>query len=94
MDSNSDDVVKQNLSSSSILQVLSSLKPEVQFFEHGNFVGEQILDSLDLIRLVGLLEETFAVSIEGSEMLPQNFHSVASIEALVRRNRKQSDPDD
>jgi len=43
---------------------------------------------LDLIRLVGELDEALGISIPGLEMLPMSFESVAAIHALVKKYKQ------
>lgn len=76
-----------------ILRILVSLKPECEFSEHVTFSGNQLLDSLDLIRLLGELDDAFGISIEGYELIPQNFESVEAIGALVRKYKQEVSPD-
>ena len=42
-----------------------------------------MLDSLDTIRLIAELEITFSISINGSDITPENFNSLNNIEGLV-----------
>ncbi len=49
---------------------------------HGAGLG---VDSLDALRLVAELEETFDVTIDDADLTPANFESVGSIVALIRR---------
>jgi len=49
---------------------------------HGAGLG---VDSLDALRLVAELEETFDVTIDDPDLTPANFESVGSIVALIRR---------
>jgi acyl carrier protein len=44
-----------------------------------------LLDSLDTLRLIVFLEETFGVQIADGELVPENFESVARIADYVRR---------
>jgi acyl carrier protein len=39
------------------------------------------------VRLVGFLEETFAIRIRDDEILPENFASVEAIASFVARTR-------
>jgi acyl carrier protein len=42
-----------------------------------------VLDSLGMYRLIGFLEERFAVKIEDSEMVPENFESINQLDGFV-----------
>jgi acyl carrier protein len=41
------------------------------------------LDSLDIIRLISSIDSEFSISIEGEDILPENFTNMAQIVALV-----------
>lgn len=46
-------------------------------------IDQGIIDSMGIIVLLGFLEEKFAVTIEGDELLPENFATLAAISTLV-----------
>lgn len=46
-------------------------------------IDQGIIDSMGIIVLLGFLEEKFAVTIEGDELLPENFSTLAAISTLV-----------
>lgn len=69
-----------------VLKILSDLRPEFDFSQNVNFVEEGMLDSFDVINLVTTLDEEFSISIDGTDVLPDNFSSVENIEALLRKN--------
>ena len=72
-----------------IIKILTELRPEFDFTEEKDFIEEGMLDSFDVVSLVSELEEAFGVLIDGTEILPENFSTVASIEALVNKNKKK-----
>lgn len=72
-----------------IIAILSELRPEFDFTEEKDFIEEGMLDSFDVVSLVSELEEAFGVLIDGTEILPENFSTVASIEALVNKSKKK-----
>ena len=45
-----------------------------------------MLDSFDIINLVTALDSEFSISIDGMDVLPDNFSSVERIEALLKKN--------
>jgi acyl carrier protein len=44
-----------------------------------------MLDSFDIVTLVSALDEAFAISIEGTEIVPENFRNVETVRALLRK---------
>lgn len=71
---------------SQIIDILNGIRPEFDFGTETNFISQGMLDSFDLITLVTELDETFGISIDGTDILPENFESVDSIEALLIKN--------
>ena len=69
-----------------IVNILTELRPEFDFNEPLNFIEEGMLDSFDVINLVTALDSEFGISIDGTDVLPDNFSSVENIEALLRKN--------
>ncbi|MEG0797041.1 MAG: phosphopantetheine-binding protein [Anaerovoracaceae bacterium] len=69
-----------------IVKILTELRPEFDFTEDVNFIEEGMLDSFDVINLVTTLDEQFGISIDGMDILPENFSSIERIEALLKKN--------
>ena len=69
-----------------IVKILWELRPEFNFEENLNFIEEGMLDSFDVINLVTTLDNEFGISIDGMDVLPENFSSLSSIEALLIKN--------
>jgi len=44
-----------------------------------------MLDSLDIVTLVAGLDEKFSISIDGSDINPENFTKIDSIVNLLRK---------
>lgn len=69
-----------------VLQILKEMHPENDYTESENFIGEELLDSYDMIELVSRIEETFDVSIDGLEIILDNFQSLERIVKTIQRN--------
>ena len=69
-----------------VLKILNDLRPEFDFSQAVNFVEEGMLDSFDVINLVTTLDEEFGISIDGTDVLPENFSSIDAIERLLKKN--------
>ena len=59
-----------------IIAILNGLRPEFDFSEPVNFIEEGMLDSFDVINIVNELDSTFGISIDGIDVLPENFSSL------------------
>ncbi len=67
-----------------IIKILTDLRPEFDFTQEDvDFIEEGMLDSFDLIALVSELDSTFGISIDGVDILPENFCSVEAIARLL-----------
>ena len=50
-----------------------------------NLIDAGILSSLDIIQLIGALNDEFDLSIPATEIVPANFNSVDAMTAMVER---------
>ena len=69
-----------------IIKILSELRPEFDFSQEMDFYKEGMLDSFDVVALVTVLEEKYKISIDGLDVLPENFASVEKIENLIKKS--------
>ena len=70
-----------------IIRILTELRPEFDFTQEGvNFIEEGMLDSFDMVNLVSELDATYGISIDGVDILPENFSTVHANVALLVRN--------
>ena len=53
--------------------------------EDASFLEEGIVDSTGVLELVMFVEETFNITVEDPEIVPENFDSVGQLAAYVRR---------
>jgi acyl carrier protein len=65
--------------------ILKEIRPEFDFENCDDFFQNGLLDSLDLITLVTSLDEEYNISIEGTDILPENFESISSIKKLLKK---------
>jgi acyl carrier protein len=69
-----------------IIEILNGIRPEFDFGTETNYISQGMLDSFDLISLVTELDEAFGISIDGTDILPENFESAEAIEAILKQN--------
>ena len=65
--------------------ILKEIRPEFDFTTSQDFMADGMLDSFDMVTLVASLDKTFGISIQGTDIVPENFKNLQSIEALLRR---------
>lgn len=69
-----------------IINFLTEIRPEFDFSKSSNFIESGMLDSFDILQLVVSLDSEFGISIDGMDILPENFSSVNSISQLLIKN--------
>ena len=68
-----------------IVRILSGIRPEFDFTRSQDFIADGFLDSLDVVMLVTELDKQFSISIDGIDIIPDNFKNVDSIKALLEK---------
>jgi acyl carrier protein len=58
-----------------------------QFLDSDSFMDHHIIDSTGFLEVVTFLEETFGITVEDDEMLPENLDSLNNIEAYINKKR-------
>lgn len=66
-----------------IINILQEIRPEFDFSQELNFITEGMLDSFDIVSLVTSLDEHYGISIDGMDILPENFATISSITNLL-----------
>ncbi|HOJ19774.1 MAG TPA: acyl carrier protein [Ignavibacteriaceae bacterium] len=59
------------------------LKPDTDFFDKG------IIDSTGVIELVSFLEESYNISVDDEELIPQNLSSLNNIDTFLQKKLNQ-----
>ena len=71
---------------SKVSTILTRVRPEFDFSQSEDFFEDGVLDSFDLVTLVSELDRTYGISIDGLDIIPENFSSIEKIESLVARH--------
>ena len=66
-----------------IIKILNEIRPEFDFTQSKDFINDGFLDSFDVVSLVTELDEKFSISIDGIDIIPENFKNIDSIKALL-----------
>jgi acyl carrier protein len=73
----------------SIAEILKEIRPEFDFTASNDFIVDGMLDSFDMVTLVATLDKNFGISIQGTDIVPENFKNLQTIEALLRKSGVQ-----
>ena len=68
-----------------IVAILKDIRPEYDFIGIDDFFAKGMLDSFDLTVLVSSLEERFAITVDGADIVPENFRNIDAIASLLKR---------
>ena len=67
-----------------IVAILQTIHANVDWENENALVDGGLLDSFDIITLIGELNQTFGVEIGLEQMEPENFNSVDAMEVLLK----------
>jgi acyl carrier protein len=76
-----------NSSINQILDILSKIRPEIDFRDSTDYLADGLLDSFDIVTLVSDLDSGFGICIPGTEITPDHFRNAESIAEIVNRYR-------
>lgn len=68
-----------------LIDILEEIKPGVDWEKETDLIGDHILDSLKIVQLVGALNDEFDIEITPIDIVPENFKTVETIYAMVKR---------
>ena len=68
-----------------LLEILQDIKPGVDFENETALIDNGVLDSLDIIKLVGQISDEFDVEVEVPDLVPANFNSAKAMYAMIQR---------
>ena len=69
-----------------LADILKEIRPEFDFTVSKDFLGDGMLDSFDMITLVAALDKNYGISIQGTDIVPENFSNLQAIETLLRQS--------
>ena len=66
-----------------LLELLERVRPGVDFENETELVDGSVLNSFDVVMIIGELNEHYDIDISVDDILPENFNSAEAILALV-----------
>lgn len=66
-----------------IIEILESIRADIDFTKEDKLIDDGILDSFDIVSIVGELCDYYDITITVDMMEPENFNSAEAIHALV-----------
>lgn len=68
-----------------LIEILEGVRPDLDFEIENALVDDGVLDSFDIISIVGEINDTFGVEIDVVDLLPENFNSAEAIYDLIKK---------
>ena len=68
-----------------IIELLEEIRDDLDYAGCTTLIDDGMLSSLDIIQIIGALNDEFDISIPATEIVPANFNSVDAMAALVTR---------
>ena len=72
-----------------LMNILTNLRPDIDFDTADKLIDDEILDSFDIISLVGEVNDAFDIQIGVEDLVPENFNSAAALMALITRLQEE-----
>ena len=66
-----------------IMEILEELRPDVDFENEDQLITDGILESFDIVSLVGELSDAFDIELRVEDLVPDNFNSVDGMIELI-----------
>jgi acyl carrier protein len=68
-----------------LIAILQHIRPESDFSNSTDFLDDGLLDSFDMVTLVSSLDQVYGISIDGLDIVPDNFKNITAITALLEK---------
>lgn len=68
-----------------LMSILEELRPDIDFTKETALIDDGVLDSFDIVSLVGELNDNFGVEINVDDLLPENFNSADAMLELIMK---------
>lgn len=68
-----------------LMSILEDLRPEVDFLSEQHLIDDGVLDSFDLVSLLGEINDTFEVEVSFDDIEPENFNTVDAMVQLIEK---------
>ncbi len=68
-----------------ILEILTEVRPDIDFENETELVSGNILESFDIVQIVAELDDEFDIEISPKDLVAENFNSLEALEDLIER---------
>ncbi len=71
-----------------LLKILREICPGVDFEKEEHLIDDELVDSLDLVTIVGEIMDRFSIDVSVDDLVPENFNSARSMMDLIEKYRR------
>ncbi len=68
-----------------VLEIVKSIRGDVDFENEKLLIDDGILDSFDIISIVGEFNDAFDIEIDVEDLEPENFNTVEAMWELIQK---------
>lgn len=68
-----------------LLELLKSIKPDVDFEKEESLIEDELLDSFDIVSIVAAVNDEFDIQIGAGDIVPENFNSAKAMYKLIEK---------
>ncbi len=68
-----------------LMAILTDARPDLDFKKEDKLIDDEVLDSFDIITIVGEINSVFDININVGDLLPENFNSAEAIWQIVQK---------
>lgn len=68
-----------------LYEILQECCPNIDFVSEKDLIDNKILESLDIVMIVGELSEYYNIEIGVDDLIPENFNSAEAIYQMIER---------
>lgn len=68
-----------------LLEILSEVRPDVDFKNETKLIDNGILDSLNIMEIIAEISDEFDIELSPADIVPANFNSAKSLWAMIQR---------
>ena len=68
-----------------LLEILTDIRPDLDFSNETKLIDESILDSFDIISITTEINDQFDININVADLLPENYNSAQAMWSLIQQ---------
>ena len=68
-----------------VLEILKDIRSDIDFEGEAKLIDDGILESLDIVAIVGEFNDEFDIEISVEDLTPENFNSVDAMVELITK---------